>query len=102
MADPSRLALNQLVDRSRQPNLPAFLSPTSPPVLHLATVAVVDLGRNEVTVTLNEPVGNPTVPGVPVLGSSMPSVGDSVQLVQTGRSLSVLGRQSRPAGVVTF
>jgi hypothetical protein len=102
VADPSRLALNQLVNRARQPNLPAFLAPSDSPKLHLATVAVVDPGRNEVTVTLNEPIGDPTVRGVPVLGPDMPSVGDLVQMIQTGKSLAVLGRQYRPAGSVTF
>lgn len=102
MADPSRLALTQLVQRTRQPNLPAFLTPSDSLQLHLATVTVVDPGRNEVTVALNEPVGDPVVRRVPVLGLAMPSVGDLVQLIQTGKSLAVLGRQYRPAGVVTF
>lgn len=105
MADPSRIALTQLVQRTRQPNLPAFVTPPEAPMQHLATVTVVDPGRNEVTVMLNDYL-NPEVSRVPVRqqGDSidMPTVGDVVQVEYVGKSMQVVGRQKRPAGVVVF
>lgn len=99
--DVSRLSLNKLAGQVTQPNLPNFMAPSEGPQLHLATVTVVDLGRNECAVQLNDYL-NRVIPRVPVLGGVMPAVGALVQLIQTGKSLAVLGEQSRPAGSVTF
>lgn len=99
--DVSRLSLNRLAGQVTQPNLPNFMAPAEGPQLHLATVTVVDLGRNECAVQLNDYL-TPTIARVPVLGGDMPAVNDQVQLIQTGKTLAVLGRQSRPSGIVTF
>ncbi len=101
--DVSRLALNQAVTRTRQGNLPGFLTPDQAPTLQLATVSKLDPGRNEISVVLNDYLGT-VVDRVPVLGDVLASlsVGDFVQCVQNAQGLAVLGRQYRPAATVTF
>lgn len=103
MADASRLALQQLVNRTRQPSLPGFLDPAESSRLQVATVSKVDAGRNEVSVILND-YNDPEIHHVPVLGdgTNLPSVGDLVQVEYVGKTLQVVSRQYRPAGSVSF
>lgn len=101
-----RININRLASQILRPGQPAFLPPADETHFHVATINSHDLGRNESTVTLNDPNGT-VLDRVPVLQMSttdpyVPASGDVVQLMQIGNTVSVLGRQSRPSGVVTF
>lgn len=98
----SRITINRLASQMLRPNQPAHLPPADELGMHIATVQSHDVGRNETTVTLNDPNGT-VLPGVPLLASGYtPVAGDVVQLLQIGNSLGTLVQQNRPSGIVTF
>lgn len=84
----------------RYPGLPPGLPRPSGLVLHLGSLAGVDLGRNVLSHKWNEP-GNPITDGVPFLQSyspaRLPEVGDLTWGLQFGGDkFMVLGRQVVP------
>lgn len=101
----SRINANRLASQMLRPGQPPFLPPADELQMHLATIDTHDAGRNESIAVLNDPNGT-VLPRIPVLQMSdspyIPHPGHVVQLLQIGNTVAVMGRQNRPAGVVSF